>query len=63
MVVIAMNKSSFLQRPNSFIVTIGLFLVRQVVARSGAIFPQRGAGHAAKPSCIILKRMGPVCLT
>jgi hypothetical protein len=29
------------------------------LAQSGAVIPQGGAGHAAKASCVILKRMGP----
>ncbi len=28
-------------------------------AQSGAVIPQHGAGHTEKPSCVILKRMGP----
>jgi hypothetical protein len=27
--------------------------------QSGAIIPEHGAGHAEKPSCVLLKRMGP----
>jgi len=29
------------------------------LAQSGSVIPQGGAGHAAKASCVILKRMGP----
>jgi hypothetical protein len=38
---------------------LGLLLVRPSFAQSGAIIPEHGAGHADKPSCLILKRMGP----
>jgi len=38
---------------------IGLPLVGQSLAQSGAVIPQGGAGHAAQASCVILKRMGP----
>jgi hypothetical protein len=38
---------------------IGLLLVPQSFAQSGAIIPEHGAGHANQASCIILKRMGP----
>lgn len=34
-------------------------LMRLCVGQSGAVIPQGGAGHAAKASCVILKRMGP----
>lgn len=36
-----------------------LLLVVQSLAQSGAVIPQGGAGHAAKATCVILKRMGP----
>jgi hypothetical protein len=38
---------------------LGSLLVGQSFTQSGAVIPQGGAGHAAKASCIILKRMGP----
>ncbi len=31
----------------------------QSLGQSGAIIPEHGAGHAEKPSCVLLKRMGP----
>ena len=37
----------------------GLLFVAQSFCQSGAVIPQGGAGHAAKASCVILKRMGP----
>jgi hypothetical protein len=36
-----------------------LLLGGRSFAQSGAVIPQGGAGHAAKATCIILKRMGP----
>lgn len=33
--------------------------VAQCLAQSASTVPQRGAGHAAQASCVILKRMGP----
>jgi hypothetical protein len=33
--------------------------IAQASAQSGAVIPQGGAGHAAKATCVILKRMGP----
>jgi hypothetical protein len=38
---------------------IGILLVGQSFAQSGAVIPQGGAGHAGQASCVILKRMGP----
>ena len=36
-----------------------LLFVAQSFCQSEAVIPQGGAGHAAKASCVILKRMGP----
>ena len=40
-------------------VFFALLFVAQSFCQSGAVNPQGGAGHAAKASCVILKRMGP----
>ena len=37
----------------------GAQLALQTKAQSGAVTSQGGAGHAQKPDCVILKRMGP----
>jgi hypothetical protein len=43
----------------SLLLLVGLSLVGQCFAQSGAVIPQGGAGHANSGSCVILKRMGP----
>lgn len=37
----------------------GLLFGAAAFAQSGAVIAQGDAGHAAKASCVILKRMGP----
>ena len=40
-------------------ISFELLFSAQSFCQSGAVIPQGGAGHAAKASCVILKRMGP----
>jgi hypothetical protein len=39
--------------------SLTLLLATPSFAQSGSIIPEHGAGHADKPSCVVLKRMGP----
>jgi len=39
--------------------SLALLLATLSFAQSGAVVPEHGAGHADKPSCVLLKRMGP----
>jgi len=45
--------------PAHLLLLCGLLFGASAFAQSGAVIPQGGAGHAAKASCVILKRMGP----